>query len=66
MWSDGRKSWIKESNMPKRVLENIKAGKKIQHVSVSVSEFGQERHEFQLNEKHSDNVASSTKLFVKR
>ena len=46
-WADGRKSWIKEANLPEEVLENLKLGQRgNQQKMVSLNEFGQKRIEF--------------------
>jgi hypothetical protein len=52
MWSDGRKSWVKEVNLPTKIKECIRKGHNYKQKYVKVKEFGQERKE--LKESHSD------------
>lgn len=65
LWSDGRKSWLKESSMPKKVVDLHKAGKKIQQKPVLIHEFGQTREELQLNSDSDDIKEPSTSYTVK-
>ncbi len=43
LWSDGRESWVKESNVPKAILEIIKKGGSYEVKTSMVKEFGQKR-----------------------
>ena len=50
LWSDGRRSWLKESNIPKKVLDIHKAaGNRIQQKPALLNELGQRHEELQLN-----------------
>lgn len=48
LWSDGRKSWLKECNLPKKLEEIIKSGKDYSVRTLDVLELGQPRRELQL------------------
>lgn len=48
LWSDGRQSWVKESNLPKKMKEILNSGKVYCHKLKEVVEFGQLRTELQL------------------
>jgi hypothetical protein len=43
LWSDGRESWVKESNLPKAIVEIIKKGGSYEVKTSMVKEFGQKR-----------------------
>ena len=47
IWADGRKSWVKECNLPQTVQETVKNGMNYQQEIVPINEFGQKRIEFQ-------------------
>ena len=46
--SDGRKSWLKECNLPKKMKEILRSGKVYSLTSSNIVEFGQPRSELQL------------------
>ena len=48
LWSDGRKSWLKECNFPKKMKEILRSGKVYSVTSSDIVEFGQTRSELQL------------------
>ena len=66
LWSDGRRSWLKESSMPKKVVDLHKAGKRLQQKPVLINEFGQTREELQLNSDSGDIMDPSISYTVKR
>ncbi len=43
LWSDGRESWIKETNLPSAVLEVLEKKGSYEVKTRSVEEFGQKR-----------------------
>ena len=65
-WSDGRRSWLKTSNMPKKVLDLHKAGKRIQQKLVLINEFGQTREELRLNSDSEKGMDPNISYTVKR
>lgn len=46
VWADGRKSLVKECNLPQTVQENVRNGINYQQEIVPINEFGQKRIEF--------------------
>ena len=65
LWSDGRISWLKESNMPKKVLDLHKAGNWIQQKPVLLNEFGQRHEELQLNNDSDERMDPNISYTVK-
>lgn len=45
LWADGRKSWVKETNLPKKVQELIKKEQEYLQSALPHTEFGQRRFE---------------------
>ena len=48
LWSDGRKSWLRDVHLPKKVKEIVQAQKDYTLQLSNVVEFGQRRSELQL------------------
>lgn len=48
LWSDGRKSWVKEGRLPTKLEEVLKSGKDFHHSAVEIKELGQRRIELKL------------------
>ena len=48
LWSDGRKSWVKEGRLPTKLEEVLKSGKDFHHRAVEIKELGQRRIELKL------------------
>lgn len=51
LWADGRKSWVKETNLPKKVQEEIKMKGEYMQGELPHNEFGQKRVELTFMEK---------------
>jgi hypothetical protein len=47
LWADGKKSWLKEENLPQTLQECIKKGINYKLEITPLNEFGQKRMEFQ-------------------
>ena len=52
LWSNGQKSWVKESSLPKKVSEILKLGNGFSQMKVE--EFGRRHYELRVNEKRYD------------
>ncbi|KXJ12526.1 hypothetical protein AC249_AIPGENE20249 [Exaiptasia diaphana] len=60
LWSDNRKSWVRENNLPEEIKKLLEHNENLEHVTVSVTEIGQTRTEFRRKTK--DEVTSSLNL----
>ncbi len=49
LWSNCCKSWVKEENLPKKVVEFIKKGEEYGQKKVCVTEFGQRRRVLKMD-----------------
>lgn len=47
-WSDGRKSWLKEDNLPNKIKEILSSGQQFQQNVTEITENGQVRKEWRL------------------
>lgn len=56
LWSDGRKSWLRDAHLPKKVEEIVQSQKDYTLHLLHVVEFGQRRSELQLlTDKRTEN-----------
>jgi len=60
LWSDGRRSWVKETNLPIKWREALKMGKVFNHSAIEITELGQHRFELQLQFENVHNVNFNT------
>jgi len=56
--ADGRKSWVKETNLPKKVQEEIKMKGEYMQRELPHNEFGQKRVELTFMEKQDGSTAN--------
>ena len=47
-WSDGRKSWLKQENLPQKIKEIVSSGLQFQQKVTQIKENGQVRKEWRL------------------
>ena len=47
LWADGRKSWIKEPNLPQKIQDCLQKGETYMQKVISLEEFEQKRSEYQ-------------------
>ena len=66
VWADGRKSWVKECNLPPSVQRNVKNGINNQQEIVSIDEFGQKRIEFKQTQTLTPDLQRNTMAAVQR
>ena len=64
LWCDGRQSWVKETNLPKRILEIVKKGGRYELNTSSVDKFGQKRTELKL--KNEEEVECGPKVMQRQ
>lgn len=65
LWSNSCKSWVKEENLPRKIVEFIKNGDKYRQKKVYVTEFGQMRGVLKMdtsgqNSKRDKNAKNET------
>lgn len=65
-WADGRRSWVKECNLPQTVRANVKNGMDYQQEVVPIYEFGQKRIEFQQTSQSTPDQPNTTAAAVQR
>ena len=63
-WSDGRRSWVKKSNLPIKIKEKMEKDHELfQQGVMEIIEFGQKRK--QLTESQTSTMIASSKPFSK-
>ena len=48
LWADGRKSWVKEVNLPQKIKDCLQKGEPYVQKVIPLEEFEQRRSEYQL------------------
>ena len=66
LWSDSSQSWVREENLPKKVLTLIHSGIMYAQRKVNIHEFRQEKNVLKLIEKNEHDGGEDNDMVVKR